>query len=129
MTHNLRKVLGIDFGTTRIGLAIARGPLAEPLEIVANDGEDRALARIKQLVESEQIEQIIMGISENRMAQRTKEFAASLKAVIDIPIEFVDETLSSYEMHHRLLSSKLSTKQGPIDHFVAAQLLQDWLDS
>ena len=120
-------VLGIDYGTTRIGLAIARGPLAEPLEIVNND--DQALTKIKQIIDREQVEQLVVGLSENQMAEKTKIFVESLKTITQIPIEFVDETLSSYEMHHKLVDAKKSVKQGPIDHFVAAQLLQDWLDS
>lgn len=122
-----QKVLGIDYGTTRIGLAMADGPLAEPLVIVNND--DQALAKIKQIIDHEQIEQIVMGLSENQMAVKTKAFAGELKSLVNLPVKFIDETLSSYEMHRKLIDVKKSVKQGPIDHLVAAQLLQDWLDS
>lgn len=121
-----QKVLGIDYGTTRIGLAIARGPLAEPLTIIPND--QLSIAKIQQIIEREQIEQVVLGLSENQMAEKTKTFATSLKSATHLPLEFVDETLSSYDMHHKLVDSKRSIKQGPIDHLVAAQLLQDWLD-
>jgi putative transcription antitermination factor YqgF len=122
-----QKVLGIDYGTTRIGLAIARGPLAEPLTTVANDAE--TLIKIQKIVDHEQVEKIVIGLSENQMAVKTRAFAQQLELTTKLPIEFVDETLSSYEMHHKLINHKRSIKQGSIDHLVAAQLLQDWLDT
>ena len=120
-------VLGIDYGTTRIGLEIARGPLAEPLEILEND--DQTILKLVEIIDQEQVEQLIVGLSENQMAEKTKLFARQLELATNLPLEFVDETLSSYEMHRKLIAAKRSVKQGPIDHFVAAQLLQDWLDS
>jgi putative transcription antitermination factor YqgF len=119
-------VLGIDYGTTRIGLAIAKGPLAEPLTIINND--DQTLINLAEILEHEQVNQIVVGLSENQMAAKTKAFVETLKTITSVPIEFIDETLSSYEMHRKLIEVKRSVKQGPIDHFVAAQLLQEWLD-
>ncbi len=130
-------ILGIDYGTTNIGVAIARGPLAEPLEVVGNetkvqgDGEvsrkNRGLDRVVDLIKSNQVELIVMGMSEGQMAERIREFVDQLQEQIDIPVEYIDETLSSYEMHQKLRNSKRKKKQGPIDHFVAAELLQEYL--
>ncbi len=121
-----QKVLGIDYGTTRIGLAIARGPLAEPLKILNHDST--AIEQLSKIISQEGITQIVIGLSENQMANKTKAFAVALAAATGLPIDYVDETLSSYEMHRKLITAKKSVKQGPIDHLVAAQLLQDWLD-
>lgn len=120
-------ILGIDFGTKRVGVAIARGPLAEPLVILAND--TALISQIAEIVTKEQVKRIVVGLSENKMAEQTKQFADKLTQHLDIPIHFIDETLSSYEMHHKMRLAKRSKKQAPIDHLVAAQLLQDWIDT
>ncbi len=124
----MKKVLAIDFGTSRIGLAVSRFDLAEPLKIVKNN--EQTIGQIRNIVEQEKIELSLVGLSENKMAQRTKDFAKKLVAEITIPLEFVDETLSSKNVHQKLADSpmKLKKKQGPIDHYAAAEFLQEWLD-
>lgn len=127
-------LLSIDFGTRNIGLGIARGPLAEPYKLVTGNWSKKeswhyAIDQINQICQKEEIDKIIVGISENIMAQMTKDFVEELKKEINLPVEFIDETLSSHEMHLKLKSSKNKKKQGPIDHFVAAELLQEWIDN
>jgi putative transcription antitermination factor YqgF len=122
-------ILAIDYGTVRIGLAISRGSLAEPLAIISSD--EKALPHIQKVISIEQVEQIIVGISENEMAEKIKGFVEELKKTIDLPIELVDETLSSHTVHQKVLESgmKQSQRQQPIDHLAAAEFLQEYLDS
>ncbi len=124
----MKKVLAIDFGTQRIGLAINHRNLAEPLEIIGNNNQ--ATEKIKQITDREKVDLILVGLSENKMAQKTRDFTQELKKYITLPIEFVDETLSSKNIHQRLANSqmKLKKRQGPIDHYAAAGFLQEWLD-
>ena len=124
----IKNYLAIDFGTKRIGLAINKGFLAEPLKILLND--DRLLIEIKDICEQEKISRIIIGISEKDMATRTEKFVENLKQVIDLPITFMDETLSSKQVHDKLLQAgaKQKKRQSPIDHYAAALILQNWLD-
>lgn len=126
-------LLSIDFGTKNIGLGIAYGPLAEPYKLLTGNWQKPeawkyAIAQLVEICQKEKIEQIIVGISENQMAQMTRDFIIQLEKEIDLPIEYIDETLSSYEMHLKLKSAKKKKKSGPIDHFVAAELLQEWID-
>jgi putative Holliday junction resolvase len=120
--------LAIDFGTVRIGLAISRGSLAEPLAIIPND--EQVLMQIKALCDQEHVQQLIVGLSENEMAEKTKAFVDQLKKAIEVPVEFVDETLSSYTTHQQQLElgQKLAQRQKPIDHLAAAHFLQEWLN-
>lgn len=130
------RVLGIDYGTRRVGVAINHGSLAEPLEIVANhDRPDQALSRLVSIIKENQITQLVVGLSEGQMADLTQAFIDKLRlrlneAQQEVRIEYIDETLSSAEMLKkiRLGGFKRSKRQQPIDHLVAAQLLQDWLD-
>lgn len=127
MSLNTANILGIDFGTTRIGVAIARGPLAEPLTIVT--ANETAVDRLLEICEQKQVTQIIAGISEGLMAEQTRLFMEQLTAKTGLPLVYVDETLSSKEMTNKLREAGNNRAlSGPIDHYVAAQLLQDWLD-
>lgn len=119
--------MGIDYGTQRVGVALAEGPLAEPLVILKND--KTLIAEILKIVAEYQVQRVVVGLSENRMAELTRQFIQQLQPQLSIPIELIDETLSSYEMHLKLRNAKQKKKQAPIDHLVAAQLLQEWLDS
>ena len=121
-------ILGIDYGEARIGLALATTPLAEPLEVVENK---KAIARISQIVLEQQIGLIVIGLSESKTAQRTMAFASQLEKQLSCPIVFFDETLSTQEMMQKLISSgsKRKKRRQATDHFAAATILQDYMDS
>jgi putative transcription antitermination factor YqgF len=122
-------ILAIDYGTVRIGLAISRGSLAEPLTIFTND--QTSFSKIETILSQQNVARIIVGLSENEMAEKTQAFVEELKRHTNIPIELVDETLSSHTVHQKVLESgmKQSQRQQPIDHLAAAEFLQEYLDS
>ena len=124
----MKKILAIDYGTKRIGLAVSRVNLAEPLKILINN--ENIFINITEVVEKEKIELILVGISENKMAEKTLEFIQKLKNYISIPLEFADETLSSSIIHQKLANShmRLKKRQQPIDHYAAAEILEEWLE-
>lgn len=130
--------LGIDYGTKRIGLALNAFKLAEPLFVLENQitpekpiVSDDALSKIAALCQEKKIEQIVLGISEAQMAEKIRIFANLLKEKIDLPIVLMDETLSSYEVGSRMKEAGFSLKkrQGPIDHYSAALILEDYLET
>lgn len=88
------KLLGIDYGDARVGLAFANSPLAEPLTTVSTN---KAIPTILGLIEKQNIDAIIIGISEGQTAEKTKAFAYQIKDKTQKPIYFQDETLSSQE--------------------------------
>lgn len=126
------KTLAIDYGTQRIGVAISHASLAEPLTVIANtsDSNDKAIAELVKLLADQQIKQVVVGLSEKEMAQKTKDFVAELKQKTDLPVYFFDETLSSQAVESRLRQKgiKASKRQGPIDHYAAALILEEWLE-
>jgi putative holliday junction resolvase len=124
----MKKVLAIDFGLKRIGLAVNRATLAEPFGIIGNN--DAMFEKLGKIIAEEHIEQLVVGISERDMAEKTRVFAQQLEEKFELPIEFMDETLSSVTIHHKLAHShmKRSKRQQPIDHFAAAEFLQEWID-
>ncbi len=121
--------LAIDYGTQRVGVARSFGTLAEPLEILQNTPE--LFTQLQTVISSQGITKIIVGLSENQMAELTKAFVEELKKYTNLPIEFTDETLSSASVHQKLHERNLGKihHKGHIDHFAAAEFLQDYLDS
>lgn len=120
------KVLAIDYGTVRVGTAVSMHSLAEPLVVLLND--DDLLNNLQTLVSENEVELILVGLSENEMAKKTKMFVDELKKQIKLPIIFVDETLSSHAVKNKLKLAKKSKRSGDIDHYAASEFLQNWLD-
>jgi len=124
-----KKILAVDFGTVRIGLAISRASLAEPLSVIPNN-ED-AVNQIAAICQAEGIEELVVGLSENTMAELTKQFAAKLQAETNLPLEFADETLSSYDAHQHLKQTGKTkpNQRSIVDSLAAAGFLQEYLDT
>lgn len=120
------KVLAIDFGTVRVGLAISMYSLADPLKIIAND--DNLFKNIVEICDEIAADRILVGMSENEMAKKIESFVLELKKHTDLPITFMDETLSSHTVHKKLKTAKKSKRSADIDHYAAAEFLQEWLD-
>jgi putative transcription antitermination factor YqgF len=120
------KALAIDYGTVRVGLAVSMASLADPLKIIPND--EKLISKILDICKENYVEIIVVGLSENVMAEKTKDFVKLLQEKTDLPIEFTDETLSSHNVHKKLQTAKKSKRGADIDHYAAAEFLQVWLD-
>lgn len=123
----LLPALGIDFGTKFVGIALAAAPLAQPLTIAANN--EYLLNYICTLIDDYQINTVVIGISENKTAELTKVFTRRLAATVSARIEYADETLSTQIVKAKLhAAGRRLRPDDRVDHYAAAQLLQDWLD-
>lgn len=132
------RVAAIDYGMARIGLAVADelGLLAHPRPFVAAKPPARALSEILRFVRQERVTQLLVGLplnmdgSEGIAARRVRKFAQGLEEKVRIPIELVDERLSTVEAQARLHAAGKSEKSSRtlIDSASAAILLQSWLD-
>ena len=100
------KLLGIDYGKRKIGLAITDGILAEPLKVLKVENVEDAMEKVGQVVQVEQVKQVIIGISEGKTAEETKEFGKKLEKKLSVPIIYQDETLTTQE------AQELSQKAG-----------------
>lgn len=99
-------VIALDYGTKRIGLAWMQSGLdvVLPFGIIANKDIETTMKEIVSLIKEEHINLLIIGLpvtledgTENSNTKRVRAFADILKKYISIPIEFVDERLSSFE--------------------------------
>ena len=134
----MENFLGIDYGTKRIGLAFNVLTLAEPLFVVANQiseekpiVSEESLDKIAQICLEKKINKIVLGLSEAEMAKKIQFFAKIIGEKTNLPVILVDETLSSQEVSRRMLEAgfNLKKRQGPIDHYAAALILEDYLET
>ena len=137
------RVLGVDVGARRVGLAIsdATRTLARPLETIAvasdRDAVDRIAARITALAsEDDGVETVVVGLprrldgTPTDATPRVAAFVAALRARITVPIVTEDERLTSVEAERRLAARDRDwkTRKQKIDAVAAAIFLQDYLD-
>ncbi len=115
-------LLGIDFGESKIGLALAVSPLAEPIGVV-KDIED-----VVKICREQEIGKIIIGLSEGEMAKKQRRFGQKLSGLTGLPVEFQDETLTTKEAITKMKEVKKKIKDKEEDSFAASLILQDYLD-
>ena len=122
------KILGIDFGLTKIGLAIADGILAQPLKVIKNN--QRMLTEIIRIVEEEEIEMIVVGVSQGKMGKKTRSYGRGLEKAVGLKVAFQDETLTTKEAIDKMIEVGKGKKyrREKEDAFAAAIILQSFLD-
>lgn len=119
------KVLSLDYGTKRVGVAVSYASLVQPLTILPND--IHLIARIMDLIDQHHVQQIVVGLSENEMAKKTQEFVQQLRLTTSLPITLIDETLTSFQVHEWLKTASAKKRREPIDHYAAAVILENFL--
>ena len=131
------KVLGVDAGERRIGLALSDElhVLASPVAILERrHGLRRVLDELLDLTAREHVERIIVGLplnadgSEGLQARRARDFAAVAERVLGVPITLWDERLSTQEAR-TLLRARGGRTPRHVDAAAAAVILQDYLDA
>jgi putative Holliday junction resolvase len=126
------KILAIDYGERKVGLAIgdSSSKLAEPLKVIRYRKEIELLEKISKIVEAQQVELIIAGISEGKQAEKTKEFVKRLKEKLSTPVVFQDETLTTKEAQRYSIEAGINRKKRKKleDAFSAALILQEYLN-
>jgi len=133
------RILGIDFGLKRIGLALSDEGcvIASPYKTINYHGFANFLERLIPLIESFEVSKIVVGypigMKGHRTAQTVKveKFISALKKHTSIPIDFIDERLSSIEATRSLQRQgfKPSREKSLIDETAATIFLQSYLDT
>jgi putative Holliday junction resolvase len=134
----MSRVVGIDLGTRRIGVAVSDGLglTAQPHSTVARRGGLRDLQAIAEVVKACDAEAVVLGLpldcegEEGRAAVSARAFAERLRAALPVPVELIDESFSTVEAEQVLLEADLSRarRRQVVDRVAAAVILQRWLD-
>ena len=77
------KILAIDYGLKRVGIAVSFADLAQPLLILENN--PTLLQRLGELIATHQVKKIVVGVSEGEMAKLSLEFAQKLRNKFSLP--------------------------------------------
>jgi putative holliday junction resolvase len=132
------RLLGIDYGTVRIGLATCDPDriISSPHDTYTRKNEADEANFFRQLVNQEQIVGFVVGLpislndTEGPMAKETRAFAEWLVSVVPLPVVFVDERFTSSSAEDALIAAGLTRekRKGKRDRVAAQMILQTFLD-
>lgn len=132
------RLLGIDHGEKRIGLAIsdALGISARELDIIESRGPEADFARIGDIAERERAAGIVVGVPLNpnapagirTQADHVREWIGQMRAMSPLPIVEVSEYLTSDEAR-QLAKAQRRDPRAPVDDLAARIILQSYLDA
>lgn len=131
------KCLGMDLGTKTLGLATSDrlGLIASPYKTLRYEEINSLVDEVLKIISDEHIEQLVLGYPKNMnnslgfAVERTNEFKELLETKTDLPIELIDERLSTVEAENMLISSDVSRKSRKkvIDSIAASIILDTYL--
>ncbi|MBD2594962.1 Holliday junction DNA helicase RuvA [Nostoc sp. MBR 210] len=131
--------LGLDIGRKRIGVAGCdrTGLIATGITTIERSSFERDVEQFQNIVNERQVEILVVGLpysmdgSLGFQAHQVQKFATKLSKALKLPIEYVDERLTSFQAEQMLIAENLSPSRhkGLIDRKAAALILQQWLDS
>ena len=136
------RILGLDYGSKTVGVAVSDplGLTAQRLDTIWRKQENKlrqTLARIKELVDEYQIEQIVLGYPKNmnntvgERAEKALEFKEMLEKRTGLPVIMWDERLTTVSAERTLIENKVrrEDRKKYIDQIAAVFILQGYLDS
>ena len=133
------KILALDFGVKRIGLAISDELrlTAQPYGTIECKDEEEDLQKLEAIVKEEKAGEIIIGLpkrldgSLGDMAKQAKRFARLARERLNVPVRTWDERFSTHAAERALLDGNVRRKKRKqvIDKTAAVWILQGYLDS
>ncbi|MDF5708787.1 MAG: Holliday junction resolvase RuvX [Nostoc sp. S4] len=131
--------LGLDFGRKRIGVAGCdrTGLIATGIVTIERTSFDRDVEQMREIVNERQVQILVMGLpysmdgSLGFQARQVQKFAKRLAKALNLPVEYVDERLTSFQAEQLLIAENRSPSRhkGLIDRKAACLILQQWLDT
>ncbi len=133
----MKRILGVDLGTERTGIAVGSFGVAHPLAVLEARDEEHILAGIVHHAREQDAREIVFGLAvsldgtEGSAAARQREMAKRLEELSGLPVHLWDERLTTAEADRALIGAGLDRKErrGVVDKIAATLLLQSYLDS
>lgn len=133
------RALGLDVGDRRIGIAVSdeTGTVAQGREVYRRRGEEQDLAYLEGLCRREKVERIVVGLplnmdgTEGEQARKVRAFAEALARMTGLPVELLDERLTTVEADRVLSQAGLRERRRRRmrDELAAVLILQTWLEA
>lgn len=131
--------LGLDVGKKRIGVAGCdrTGLIATGLTTIERRSFLQDVEEFRHIVKEREVQVLVVGLpytmdgSLGFQAKQVQKFASRLSAALQLPVEYVDERLTSFEAEQSLIAENRSPSRNKalIDRKAAAIILQTWLDA
>ncbi|MGD1703247.1 Holliday junction resolvase RuvX [Dapis sp. BLCC M229] len=138
MAQSRISALGLDVGRKRMGVAGCDGTglIATGITTIKRTSFQQDIAQLQTIVEDRQVQVLVVGLpysmngSMGFQAKEVQKYARRLSQALELPIEYVDERLTSIQAEEMLKAANISPSQnkGLIDRKAAALILQQWLD-
>lgn len=136
------RIMGLDFGSRTVGVAISDALLvtAQGIETIQRKSPGKlrqTLARIQELTEDYQVEEIVLGFPKNmnntegERCRSTLEFQELLKKRCNLPVVLWDERLTTVEAERSLMEGgvRREHRKNHVDRIAAVLILQGYLDA
>ena len=130
--------MALDVGSRTIGIACSDALLmtAQGIETIRRTSLENDFKRLSDLISEYEVHELVVGMPKNmngtkgERAEKTEEFVEKMKEVIDLPVSYWDERLSTVMAERQLIAADVSRKKrkSVIDKMAAVVILQGYLD-
>lgn len=132
------RIMSLDVGSRTIGIACSDELLmtAQGIETIRRTSLEKDFNRLQELIAEYEVHELVVGMPKNmngtkgERAEKTEEFVEKMKEVIDLPVTYWDERLSTVMAERQLIAADVSRKKrkSVIDKMAAVVILQGYLD-
>lgn len=132
------RIMSLDVGSRTIGIACSDALLmtAQGIETIRRTSLEKDFNRLQELIAEYEVHELVVGMLKNmngtkgERAEKTEEFVEKMKEVIDLPVTYWDERLSTVMAERQLIAADVSRKKrkSVIDKMAAVVILQGYLD-
>ncbi|MBD5132264.1 MAG: Holliday junction resolvase RuvX [Clostridiales bacterium] len=134
------KLLGVDFGLKRVGLAVCDGLhiLASPLPVYNTKSMRNSIDHVARIAEENEVRGVVVGLplnmdgTESVQSGRARAFARNVEKVTGLPVELFDERLTTVEADELLIEAgvkKAADRAKLVDSMSAKVILQSYIDT
>jgi len=126
--------LGLDIGTRRIGVAIARADVRIPTPLTTLENNDETITKLREVVQEHSVQKLVVGMPRGMDGQDTQQtkfteaFIQKLQTQLSIPVVWQDEALTSQKAESELLGRKRPYAKGDVDALAATYILEDYIN-
>ena len=129
------RIMSLDVGSRTIGIACSDALLmtAQGIETIRRTSLEKDFNRLQELIAEYEVHELVVGMPKNmngtkgERAEKTEEFVEKMKEVIDLPVSYWDERLSTVMAERQLIAADVSRKS-VIDKMAAVVIMQGYLD-
>lgn len=126
--------LGLDIGSRRIGVAIARMDVRIPRPLTTLENNEKIFTELQDIIKDNEIAEIVAGLPrdmssrDTEQTKFTEEFVNALQKHVNISVKWQDEALTSEKAEAELSARKKPFEKGDVDALAATFILEDYIN-